>query len=259
MAFETELQNLKDKKEYWKDVNRLNFFYGCECPNEKWTSVWEDTPEGLYVLCETYTHNEVTLYGVDGKIYRIYNNFGKHDWEIFRELYVAGYESGSFRTEAPFYQQETLIDSEPWSFIITAPPTGEYGTNIWDTSIEHGYSDEFIDTLKAQAPIIDALKTITEKYNTGMTPKVFCAGNLFKNSSGYYWSFLTDYNYSYEKARRIGYAVAKHANSKKYTIIKKMLDINVSSNSITDTNVDHKATVMDIIEQFYNPTPESPQ
>jgi hypothetical protein len=256
MAFETEIQNLKDKKEYWDDVNRRNFFYGRECPNGKWNAVWEETPEGLYLICEHWAYSEVTLYGADGKTYCIYNNAGQHDWEIFRALYVAGYESGSFRTEAPFYQQNILIGQEPWSFIITAPPTGEYGTNIWDTSIDQGYSDEFINTLMGQMPIITSLKTITERYNAGMTPQVFCAGNLFKNSSGYYWTFLRDYNYSYDRACRMGYAISRHANSKKYKLVKQLLDSNSVSVAST-SDIDHRAHAMDFVDQFYNTISES--
>jgi len=205
------------------------------------------------IMRPLYVH-QVTLYGSEGQTYSIYNNFGIHDWNIFRELYVAGYESKKFRTEAPFYQETIMIDEEYWSFIVTAPPTGEYGVNIWDTSIDQGFSDEFVSTLIEQAPIITALKTITEKYGTGMTPKIFCAGNILKNSSGYYWTFLTDYTYSYERCLRIGYANAKHVNSKKYKLIKGMLDIN---NASANDAVDHKQTAINIVDQFFNSISES--
>jgi hypothetical protein len=260
MAFEIELQNLKDKRHYWEDVNRLNAFYGCECPNGRWTTVWEDTPEGTYVLTNNYSFSEATLYHVDGKTYRLYNNAGPHDWDVFRELYVAGYESGSFRTEAPFYQQNTTIGLEPWSFIVTAPPNGEYGINVWDEGISQEISEEFLTAFSEQGRITATiLKSITEKYNVGMTPNIFCPSHLMKNSSGYYWTFLKEYNYSYRTATRLAKSIARHSHSIKYTLIKKIIDINkisVNDTANIDTDIDHKATITNYIDQFYNSLPE---
>lgn len=251
MLYEQELLHLIEKLDYWTKERIQNFFYAGFAPtNQKygtdWSQVWEETDLGSILIHNRFKrqYREIILYGKDSKLYKLNEYYGEHDWDIWRELYLKAFETQEFRLEVPIYHQLIPVNGVNWSFTVSMPPTGELGTNVYDTWMDTPNVNEFLNQLVLDIGILaNHLKPIVEKYNVGMSARTFCPIISWTNSGGQYFMEPGDYTMSHTEAVRHGIAMAKIAHNKKLGIFTGLFTQNILAG---EANVDN---VIDLIKE----------
>jgi hypothetical protein len=251
MLYEQELLHLIEKLDYWTKERIQHFFYAGFAPitqkyGKDWSQVWEETDLGLVLIHNRFKRKfkEIILYAKDGKIYKLNEYYGDHDWDIWRELYVKAHETGEFRLEVPFYYQLIPVNGVNWAFSVSMPPGGELGTNIYETWMGASNGSEFLNQLVFDIEaLVKNLKPIVEKYNVGMSSRIFCPIIAWNNNGGRYFMEPGDYNMSYSEAVRHGIAMAKIAQTKKISLFNGLFAQNIA---VSDVNVND---VVDLIKE----------
>ena len=230
--YQDKLDFLIEKLNYWTE-DRKNEFYGCPPPNKKygegWHHIWEDTELGLLHINKKYerTSIEVILYGNDNRFYSINNVFGPNDWNILREVYVAGTLYEDFNFEVPVYHDVVSINEVDWSFDVTMPPWGTFGNDPWQDFLSDSTNPQFLETLIIQtAKVAKTIYSVTQKYGEGMSQQVFCGATRWKNERGYYFRVPGLYTQTYDEAMSCGIASLKVINLKKFNVLKSMYNAN---------------------------------
>jgi hypothetical protein len=222
------LDLLKDRLQYWTE-ERKNEFYGMPPPNKKygegWHWIWEDTELGKLYIHKRYDRSstEVVLEGNNNKFYSLNNQFGEKDWNIFQEVYVESALQREFRFEVPVHHEIVNIDGVDWSFTVTQAPYGSIGTDGWSDAFDNIEDPNFLNILIEQTGLVaKSLNNITQRYNEGMTPHIFCGTLRWKNESGYYFRVPGHYAETYNDAMIRGLALFKILHITKYNSLRKL-------------------------------------
>jgi hypothetical protein len=222
------LDLLKDRLQYWTE-ERKNEFYSMPPPNKKygesWHWVWEDTELGKLYIHKKFnrTSIEVVLEGNDNRFYSLNNEFGKNDWNIFREVYVESVLQNNFRFEVPIDHQIVNIDGVDWSYTITQAPFGSIGVDTYQDVFENIEDINYMSRLVEQTEqVAKCIYNVTQRYNEGMSPQVFCGAVRRKNETGHYFKVPGNYTETYSTAMITGLALFKILNVKKYNLFRQM-------------------------------------
>ena len=233
MEYEDKLALLVSKKNSWTHEKRIEYYGLSTPPNIKygtdWSYMWEETDAGVVVMTQKYqrTSLEYILYGNDGKFYSLSEEYGEHDWDLLREMYIHGSMTGDFRTEVPvFYSVVNLSDSN-WAFTVTAAPNGDMGNTIYTSVIESGDDSNYhIQSIYDIETVAKTMWPLCEKYGVGMSQQIFCFTNLWENGGGRYFRLPGRYTYTFTEARNLGIAMLKVTTIKKWNLLKTALGYN---------------------------------
>lgn len=227
MKYEQELALLIEKVTYWTPERITHLFYsGTTPPNQKygtdWQQVWEETELGFYIIQKKFHRSsiEAVLYGNDGLIYRLNNTYGEKDWDVWREIYLASFETQDFRIEVPINYQIIPVGADNWAFSVSCPPGGDLGLNVLEEYLEIEDTNLFFSELIEDVAVFAShMKKITEKYGVGTSWLVYCGGWRYKNSSGKYFLFSGNLNTPYEEAAKRGIAIMKVIHIGQFNIL----------------------------------------
>lgn len=194
------VSQLSEQFTYWSDAANINARYANlhrridnkGVVDNFVVQKWNDG----YITYEygTLKYEEITT----GKTFILRKNFTETDYQCYTELYEAGKASGKFRCNQPIFRTVVPYGSGSLEYTEYLSPKGEYGMNtltrrVTVTPVED-VKQFAMDLVDDVAELIREIKVISAKHNTGFPAPLVFAWERYKDSDGYYYSEMLDWN-----------------------------------------------------------------